>query len=129
MNTEIAVFILAVIGCILCHSLATAYNQRIEKKYCRGCINWWSAGVAVLLAAAILTIGEDSFWIFLLLVLCGAGVSAYLCYRKMIDWGATAKEAGLGSAAQVASVVGIAAAILFVLLLLFGGSSKKRRRR
>lgn len=126
---EIVVFILIVIGCVLCHKLSTSYNQRIEEKYCKGCINWWwSVIIAVLLTATLLTIGENTFWVFLLLTIGSAGLSAWLTYRKMLIWGATSKEAGLGSIAQVASAIGIAAAIVFIIFLLFGGSSKKRRR-
>lgn len=127
---EIVVFILIVVGCVLCHKLSTAYNQKIEEKYCQGCINWWwSVAIAVLLAATLLTIGENLFYLFLLLTVATASLSAWLCHKKMIGWGATTREAGWGSAAQVASALGIAAAIIFVLLLLFGGSGKKRRRR
>ena len=120
---EIVVFILIVVGCVLCHKLSTCYNDRVKEKYCMGCINWWwSAAIAVLLAATMLTIGEQSFWIFIALL------SAWLAYRQMINWGAPSKEAVFGGLAQVASAIGIAATILLVLLLLFGGSSKKRRR-
>jgi len=127
---DIVVFILIVIGCVLCRKLSTSYNQQVEEKYCEGCINWWwSITIAVLMAATLLTIGENTIWLFLILTLCSAGLSAWLSYKKMIGWGATAKEAGLGSAAQVASAIGIAAAIIFILFLIFGGSSKKCRRR
>ena len=127
---EIVVFILIAIACILCYKLSKDYNQRMEDKYYKGCINWWwSVGTAVLAAVAILTIGETIFWLFLFLALGIAGLSAWLTYKNMIGWGATSKEAGLGSAAQVASAVGIAALILFVILLLFGGPSKKNRKR
>lgn len=61
---EIVVFILIVVGCVLCHKLSTSYNDRVKEKYCMGCINWWwSAAIAVLLAATMLTIGEQIFWI------------------------------------------------------------------
>ena len=127
---EIFVFILIVIACILCYKLSKDYNERMEDKYYQACINWWwSVATAVLAAAAILTIGETTFWLFLFLALGVAGLSAWFTYKKMISWGATSKEAGLGSAAQVASAVGIAALILFVILLLFGGSGKKKRKR
>lgn len=126
---EIVAFILIVIGCVLCHKLSASYNQRIEEKYCKGCITWWwSVIIAVLLTATLLTIGENTFWFFLFLTVGSAGLSAWLTYRKMLIWGATSKEAGLGSIAQVASAIGIAAAIVFVILLLFDGSRKKRRR-
>lgn len=126
---EILILTLIVIGIILCHKLSTSYNQKIKEKYCEGCINWrWSVMIAVLLAATLLTIGDNPFWIFLLLTIGSAGLSAWLTYRKMLVWGATTKEAGLGSIAQVASAIGIAAAIVFIILLLFGGSRKKRRR-
>lgn len=126
---EIVVFILIVIGCALCHKLSTSYNQRIEEKYSNGCINWWwSVIIAALLTATLLTIGENIFWFFLLLAIGSAGLSAWLIYRKMLIWGATSKEAGLGSIAQVASAIGIAAAIVFIIFLLFGDSSKKHRR-
>ena len=127
---EIFVFIIIVVGIILCHKLSTAYNEKIEEKYCEGCINWWwSITIAVLLAATLLTIGENSFWIFLVLTVGASSLSAWLCYKKMIGWSATHKEAKLGCVAQVASAIGIAAAIIFILFLFFGGSSKKRRRR
>lgn len=127
---EIAVFILIVIACILCYKLSKDYNQRMEDKYYKGCINWWwSVGTAVLAAAAIMTIGEATFWLFLFLALGIAGLSAWFTYKKMIGWGATSKEAGLGSAAQVASAVGVAALILFVIVLMFGDSGKKKRKR
>ena len=129
INMEIVVFIIIVVGCVLCHKLSTSYNDRVKEKYCMGCINWWwSAAIAVLLAATMLTIGEQIFWIFIVLTLCSALLSAWLAYRQMINWGASSKEASLGCLAQVASAIGIAATILLVLLLLFGGSSKKRRR-
>lgn len=76
-----------------------------------------------------MTIGEEVFGLFLVLTLVAAGLSAWLCYRKMIGWGATSGEAFAGSVAQVASAVGIAAAILLILFWLFGVSEKKRRRR
>ena len=127
---EITVFILIVIGVFVCHTLSTSYNERIEEKYCEGCINWlWSAVTAVLFVTSILTVGENAFSLFLLLTLGVAVLSAWLCYKKMTGWGATPREAKLGSIAQVASAVGIAAAIILILLLLFGGSKKKRRRR
>ena len=130
---EIVVFILIVTGCILCHKLSTAFNQKIEEKYCQGCINWWwSVAIAVLLAATLLTIGEDLFTLFLFLTVAASSLSAWLCHRKMTGWGATTSEAGWGCVAQVASAIGIAAAIIFVLFLLFmlfGESEKKRRRR
>ena len=127
---EIVVFILIVIVCILCYKLSKNYNQRIEDKYYKGCINWWwSVGTALLAAAAILTIGESIFWLFLFLTLGVAGLSAWCTYQKMISWGATSKEAGLGGAAQIASAVGIAALILFVIVLLFGDSGKKKQKR
>ena len=127
---EIAVLILVIVGCILCHKLSTAYNRKMEDKYYKTCINWWwSVAIAVLLAATLLTLGDDICKLFLALTIVAAGLSAWLCYRKMIGWGATAGEAGKGSVAQVASAIGIAAAILFVLLLMFGDSRKPRRRR
>ena len=127
---EIVVFVLIIIVCVLCHKLSAAYNERIEEKYCEGCINWWcSITIAVLLTATLLTIGENSFGIFLLFTVGVAILSAWFCYKKMIGWGATSKEAKLGCVAQVASAIGIAAAIIFILFLFFGGSSKKRRRR
>ena len=126
---EIVVFILIVVGCVLCHKLSTSFNDRVKEKYCMGCINWWwSAAIAVLLAATMLTIGEQSFWIYIVLTICTALLSAWLAYRQMINWGAPSKEAVFGGLTQVASAIGIAATILLVLLLLFGGSSKKRRR-
>ena len=126
---EFVVLFLIVIGVVLCHKLSIAYNEQIKSKYRVGCINWWwSVGIAVLLAATLLTIGENSFWLFLLLTLSLAGFSAWLCYKKMMAWGATTREAVWGSVSQVASAIGIAAAIVFILLLLFGGSNKKRRR-
>ena len=126
---EIVVFILIVIVCISCYKLSKDYNQRIEGKYCNGCINWWwSAATAVLATATLLTIGETIFLLFLFLALGVAWLSAWFTYKKMIGWGAIAKEAALGSAAQVASAVGIAALILFAILLLFGGSSKTKRK-
>lgn len=127
---DLVVFILVVVGCILCHTLSTSYNQKVEGKYYQGCINWWwSVTTAVLLAGTFLTIGEETFQIFLLLTIGCACLSAWLCYQKMLSWGATAGEAGWGSVAQIASAIGIAAAILFILLIFFGGPSKKRRRR
>ena len=127
---EVFVFILIVIGCILCHKLSTSYNRRMEATYGQGCINWWwSAAITLLLVGTLLTIGEDNFLLFLLLTVGCAALSAWLCYRKMTAWGASSNETAKGCAAQVASAVGIAAAILFVLFLLFGSSDKKRRRR
>ena len=127
---NVAIFIVTVIGCILCHKLSTSYDQQVKQKYRRGCINWWwSAIVAVLLAATLLTIGEDLFWIFVALTVCCSVLSAFLAYRKMIGWGAASTEALLGSLAQVASAIGIAAGIIFIMFLLFGGSNKKRRRK
>lgn len=127
---EIAVLIFIIIVIILCHKLSAAYSKRVEEKYGEGCINWWwSIGIASLLTAALLTIGQRAFWIFLLLTLGVAVLSAWFCYRKMIGWGAAAREAGLGGAAQMASAIGIAAAVVLILLLLFSGSGKKRRRR
>ena len=83
---EIVVFILIVVGCVLCHKLSTSYNDRVKEKYCMGCINWWwSAAIAVLLAATMLTIGEQIFWIFIVLTLCSALLSAWLAYRQMIQ--------------------------------------------
>ena len=126
---EIAVFILIVIVCILCYKLSKGYNERMEDKYHKECINWWwSVAIAVLTVSAILTIEESIFWLHLCLALAVAGLSALFTYKKMISWGAASKEAALGSVAQVASVVGIAALILFVILLLFGGSNKKKRK-
>lgn len=127
---EIVVFILVVIGWVLCQTLSTSYNQRIKEKYCTGCINWcWSVIIAVLLTATLLTIEEDTFWIFLLLTIGSAGLSAWLTYRKMLMKGATPKEAGLGSIAQVAFAISIAAAIVFIIFLFFCGSDKKRRKK
>lgn len=127
---EIVVFVLIIITCVLCHKLSTAYNELIKEKYCEGCINWWwSITIAVLLTATLLTIGENTFWIFLLLTLGAAGLSAWLCHKKMISWGATSKEAGLGGIVQVTSSIGIAAAIIFILGWICSNSNKKRRRR
>ena len=127
---EIFVFILVVIACILCYKLSKDYNERIEDKYYKQCINWWwSVATALLTVAAVLTIGEDIFWLHAILALSVAALSSWFTYRKMISWGATPKEAGFGCAAQIASSVGIAALILFVIILLFGGSSKKKRKR
>ena len=127
---EIIVFILIVIACVACHKLAKEYNRQMEDKYCQGCINWfWTVVVAVSLVATILTIGEETFWIFLLLTICLAALSVWLCSRKVKAWGASSKETVLGCAAQIASVIGIAAAIIFVMALIFGDSGKKRRRR
>ena len=127
---EIFVFILIVIGCVVCKKWSDFYNEQIENKYGAGCINWlWSIILAVLLTATFLTIGESAFWLFLLFTLGGAVLSVWLCYQKLLSWGATSEEAKLGGAAQAASVVGIAALLLFIILLVFGGTSKKRRRR
>lgn len=127
---EFVALVFLVIGIVLCHKLSASYNQRIKEKYCEGCINWWwSVVIAILLSAAFLTIGEDAFWLFLLLTVGSAGLSAWLTYRKMLAWGATSKEAGMGSIAQVASSVGIAAAITFAVFLIFGDSGKKRKRK
>jgi hypothetical protein len=80
---EIVVFILIVMACVLCHKLSTSYNQQIEEKYCQGCSNWWwSAAIVALLAATILTIGEHSFWIFLLLTVGSADLGACFATRK-----------------------------------------------
>ena len=123
-------FILAVIGCVLCHKLSADYDQYVKDKFHRGCISWgWSVVTAVLLTATLLTIGEDLFWLFLLLTIVCAALSAWITYRNMTAWGATSREAGVGGAAQVASAIGIAAAIIFLLALFLGGSKKKRRRR
>ncbi len=127
---EILVLILIIIGCIICHTMSTSYNERIEEKYHQGCINWWlSVIIAVFLAATLLTIGDDYFCICLILTIVSVGISAVFTYRKMSSWGATSQESLLGSIAQVASAVGIAAAIILVLVVLFGGSDKKRKRR
>lgn len=127
---EMAVFILIVVGCVLCYVLSTSYNQRIKEKYCTECVNWCqSAIIAVLLTATLLTIDENTFWIFLLLTIGSAGISAWLTYRKMLICGATPKEAGLGSIAQVAFAISIAAAIVFVIVLFFCSSEKKRRKK
>lgn len=125
---EIVVLILIIIGIVLCHKLSTSYNELVEDKYHQGCINWWwSAAIAVLLAVTILTIGEENFWLFLVVTLCISLFSAWLTYRNMIKWGASSNEALLGGLAQIGSAIGIAAAIIFILLLLFGGSRKKKR--
>lgn len=127
---EIIVLILIIIGIILCHKLSSTYNEKMEEKYGQGCINWLlSVITAVLLAATLLTIGEDYFWICLISTIVSTAISAGLTYRKMISWSATSQEAISGSVAQAASAVGIAAAIVFVVFLLFGGSDKKRKRR
>lgn len=125
---EVIIFIIAVIFCILCYSLSSSFNESMKSKYRRGCINWvWSVVTAVLLTAALLTIGETLFWVFLPLTLLSAGVSAWLTYAEMTAWGASSRESALGAAAQAASAVGIAAAIVFVMLMLFGGKKKRRR--
>ena len=127
---EIFILILIIIGCILCHKLSTYYNDKIEEKYHQGCINWWlSVIIAVALAATLLTIGEEYFLFCLISTIISAVISAWLTYRKMTSYGATSKEIILGCLAQVASAIGIAAAIIFVIFLLFGGSDKKRKRR
>lgn len=127
---ELFVLILIIIGCILCHKLSTSYNERMEEKYCQGCINWWMSVItAVLLAATILTIGEEYFLICLISTIISSIISAFITYRRMSVWKATSDEIVLGCLAQIASSVGVAAAIVFIILLLFGGSDNKRKRR
>ena len=127
---EIVVFIIIVAGCILCHKLSTSYNRQIEEKYCQGCINWWWSALTAVLAVITVGFAEDAaFLIFLVLTIASWVLSTWLTYKKIVSWGADKKEAQLGSAAQAASVVGVAAAIIFFLLLFFGGSNGKNRRR
>ncbi len=127
---EVFVFILIVIGFILCYKLSKTYNERMEEKYCQGCINWWmSALTAVLLAATVLTIGQEYFLICLIAAIISAVISVVLTYKRMTVWKATSDEIVLGCLAQTASAVGIAAAVVFLVLVLFGGSDNKRRRR
>ena len=127
---EIVVFIIIVAGCILCHKLSASYNRQIEEKYCQGCINWWWSALTAVLAVITVGFAEDAaFLIFLVLTIASWVLSTWLTYKKIVSWGADKKEAQLGSAAQAASVVGVAAAIIFFLLLFFGGSNGKNRRR
>ena len=126
---EIAIFIVAVIGIVLCYKLSTSYNRQVEKKYGQGCVNWWLSVANAILAVITFGFAEDIwFYIFLMLTIGLVVISLLIAYKTMIGWGSSKQEAWKACAAQFGSTVGIAAAILLVLLLLFGGSNRRKRR-
>ena len=65
---EIAIFIIAVIGIVLCYKLSTLYNRQVEKKYGQGCVNWWMSVANAILAVITFGFAED-IWFYVFLVL------------------------------------------------------------
>lgn len=127
---EIAVFILIIAGCILCHLFSKKFNEEIEDKYGQGCVSvWWSVIIAVLTVATLFASESEHFWIFCLLAVIFAVIGGCSSYNKVLDLGGTQKEALSGFFAQLAGAVGITATILFILIVISGFSSRRRKRR
>ena len=126
---EIVVLLAVVVASIVCYSMAYSINNTVMERYHQGCINWWFAVATAILAVGATVSSDTEVELFIIASITCWVSSVFWTYQKMLRWGATAKEAGLGCLAQAAAAFGIAVAIFCVLLVIYAGSDSRKRRK